>query len=185
MPATRPIQLQLNHIRELFDEPTADPFDPESRYNTGMEELWAQLHEIRPRDRDDVSIAITLPADQVEPGLEAQTRQAVQRYCDARMRACRSELAQIRLKAPRQLIYSIAIVLLGTALGALILVSELLPAALNSMLASGLSIFAWVALWQPAQIYIYDWIPLVSDRRLYNLLRDMPLEITPRKSLPG
>jgi hypothetical protein len=183
MPTTRPIHLHLNDIQELFAEPAADPFDPETRYLSGMEELWARLHEIKPRERDEVSVSISLPADKIELGLEAQTRLALQRYGEAQMRACQSELAQIRLKAPRQLIYSIVIVLLGTTLGALILASQLLPAALNTMLASGLSIFAWVALWQPAQIYIYDWIPLVSDKRLYGMLREIPLEIRADKSL--
>ncbi len=180
MPTAKPIHLKLNHIRELFDEPAGDPFDPGSRYNTGMDDLWAQLHEIRPRDREDVSISITLPADQIEPGLEEQTRMAIQRYSAAQMRACQSELAQMRLKAPRELVYSIIIVLLGTLLAALVLASELLPDALNTMVASGLSIFAWVALWQPAQIYIYDWIPLVADKRLFGLLQEFPLEITPQ-----
>jgi hypothetical protein len=86
----------------------------------------------------------------------------------------------MRLKAPRQLVYSITIVLLGTLLAALILASELLPDALNTMVASGLSIFAWVALWQPAQIYIYDWIPLAADIRMYGFLQDFPLAIMPR-----
>ena len=41
------IKVRLNAIEELFAEPEADPFDPDSRYRTGMEELLDQMHGLR------------------------------------------------------------------------------------------------------------------------------------------
>ena len=36
-----------------------------------------------------------------------------------------------------------------------------------------MTIFAWVALWELAGIYLYEWIPLAGDKRLYQLLKKL------------
>ena len=45
-------------------------------------------------------------------------------------------------------------------------VSQELP----RMLYEGLIILAWLALWRPAEVLAYEWVPLVRKRRLYERL---------------
>ena len=41
----------------------------------------------------------------------------------------------------------------------------------------GLLICGWVAMWRPIQIFLYDWWPILGERRLYDRLARMPVLI--------
>ena len=41
----------------------------------------------------------------------------------------------------------------------------------------GLLICGWVAMWRPIQIFLYDWWPILGDRRLFDRLSRMPVQI--------
>ena len=41
----------------------------------------------------------------------------------------------------------------------------------------GLIICGWVAMWRPIQIFLYDWWPILGERRLYDRLCRMPVQI--------
>ncbi len=41
----------------------------------------------------------------------------------------------------------------------------------------GLIIFGWVAMWRPIQTFLYDWWPILGDRRLFDRLSRMPVQI--------
>jgi hypothetical protein len=46
-------------------------------------------------------------------------------------------------------------------------------------LASGLEIFGWVALWKPAELLLYEWIPVRRKRKLLTRLATMEVEYCP------
>lgn len=41
----------------------------------------------------------------------------------------------------------------------------------------GLVICGWVAMWRPIQTFLYDWWPILDDRRLFERLARMPVRI--------
>ena len=41
----------------------------------------------------------------------------------------------------------------------------------------GLLICGWVAMWRPLQIFLYDWWPILGERRLFERLGRMPVQI--------
>ncbi len=45
--------------------------------------------------------------------------------------------------------------------------------------ANGLEIFGWVALWRPAELLLYEWMPIYRRLRLLNRLADATIEIDP------
>lgn len=47
----------------------------------------------------------------------------------------------------------------------------------TSIVAEGLLIGGWVAMWRPLQIFLYDWWPLRRMIRLYRKLAAMPVEL--------
>jgi hypothetical protein len=54
-------------------------------------------------------------------------------------------------------------------------------AHLAGVLREGLTVAGWVAMWRPMEIFLYSWWPLVGDRRLYQRLSRMPVQVrTPR-----
>ena len=74
------IKVRLNGIEELFSEPEADPFDPDSRYWTGLEELLEQMHGLRSKER---RVVIELPPETLKSDLQKKTEAGLRRYCRA------------------------------------------------------------------------------------------------------
>jgi predicted flavoprotein YhiN len=52
------------------------------------------------------------------------------------------------------------------------------------VLREGLIIFAWVVMWRPVDMLIYDWIPLRRERRVLSRLRSAPVEVRTGKGPP-
>ena len=48
----------------------------------------------------------------------------------------------------------------------------------------GLIICGWVAMWRPIQIFLYDWWPILGDRRLFDRLSRMPVQVVCPPSIP-
>lgn len=45
------------------------------------------------------------------------------------------------------------------------------------IIIEGLSIVGWVAMWRPIQIYLYDWWALFRKKKVFEKIREMPIEI--------
>jgi hypothetical protein len=174
---TNTIKIDLNNIEELFGQPSADPFDPKSRYIPGIEEIVNRLKLLSTRQRREQQILITLPQQLNDANLEEKTQAALCRYCDARVEKSRQDLEHVKRKGPRALMYSVIIIIVGFTLAGLLMNSGILSDTFRVILSNGLTIFAWVALWEPAGIYLYQWIPLARDRRLYRLLKELDLSV--------
>jgi hypothetical protein len=174
---TNTIKIDLNNLEELFGQPSADPFDPASRYLSGIDEIVGQLHLLSARQRREQHIIITLPQQLRDTASEEKTRAALHRYCQAKVDQSQRDLENVRRKAPRALLYSLVIITIGLTLSGLILSSGILSDTLRTLLSSGVTIFAWVALWEPAGIYLYQWIPLARNKHLYLLLNELELSL--------
>jgi hypothetical protein len=45
------------------------------------------------------------------------------------------------------------------------------------LLRESLLIGGWVAMWKPLEIFLYDWWPIVGERRLYDRLGKIKVQI--------
>jgi hypothetical protein len=69
----------------------------------------------------------------------------------------------------------VALAIGATVMGLCVIVGQVLSASvgdgyLNRFFNEGLIIIGWVANWRPLEIFLYDWWPLVRDRRLLERL---------------
>jgi len=166
-------RIQLQSIEALFAEPAADPFDPESRYLSGIDEIanqlrWAHL-PAPPR------IVIALPAEELTLENQAKTRDAMQRYCAYQIESNTFELHSLRIEARRGMALSILYAVLFIVVGILIGMIPIIPDAIKVMVASLMGIFCWAALWPAADLYLFGWKPFRRARRLYENLRQAEL----------
>ncbi len=72
--------------------------------------------------------------------------------------------------------------LLGTlflciCIGARALLSLVVQNPFWGIILEGLNIIGWVAMWRPVQIYLYEWWALFRKKKIYEKIRDMPIEI--------
>jgi hypothetical protein len=174
------ITLQLNRVEELFSPPAADPFDPASRFISGIDEVFGQLALLKLPEIRQRRLVVSLPGGLVQPGDAERVRAALQRYSQAKIQERQSALDLVKRKGPLSVWYSLIIVAVCLVLGWVVFSLPWLSDTLKSLFGVGINVFAWVALWQPAGIYLYEWIPLGRTIRMYQALAAMPLSLEER-----
>ncbi|MCJ7537507.1 MAG: hypothetical protein MUO57_18435 [Anaerolineales bacterium] len=162
------ISVELNGIDELFQEPDFDPFNPTSRCESGMADLFNQTQDIS--SKEPLQIVISLPDDAVEPEMENKIISAIKRYCEVKIIHSDREIREIRKQGMRDLRWAIVISVI-LLLGAY-LITQLtsLPEILIYLVSTGAGIIAWVTLWPPLDSLLYEWSPYRQTKLRYQLL---------------
>jgi hypothetical protein len=55
----------------------------------------------------------------------------------------------------------------------------------RGVLAEGLLIIGWVALWRPVEIFLYDWWPIRRQQKRFEGIARMPVEIRSERDNPN
>jgi hypothetical protein len=180
MSAQNEITLKLNSMEELFAEPAADPFDPQSRYLSGIDEVAGQLRLIPRNLNEQTQLTIALPATAVTPTTQSTLKAALDRYSTAQITANQQVIAELRIGSRRQSIYAliISVVLVIFTLLLLALIPKLNE--YSGALAGFLGIAIWVIFWDPIYNYVYAWRPNRLDIRVFENLRQATLIVVNR-----
>lgn len=168
------ITLRLRSVEHLFTAPDADPFDPDyERYpdKSGVDAIAGVLHVERPVA--SVCTLIELPeAD--DASLERRASEAVQRYCRVRIADLDLDLHQIRRYGTWTLVLGFVAVLVLNA------IAKPLDSSNNDileLLSQGIQIAAWVTLWFPINLLVYDRWYARRDQVIYRSMAAMRLEV--------
>ena len=169
------VELQLNDVDALFGDPAADPFDPNSRYLLGMDEVRNRL--IVAGFDDPVRLTIDLPDTAVTPDTTTTLKEAIARYCSAKIVENEQQITELRLDGRRSLISAlvIGIVLMALTISISYLVS--LNDVLSGMIAGWVGIAIWVIFWNPIDTYVYAWRPYRREIKIYEAIQNVELII--------
>lgn len=173
------ITLQLIEIEHLFRKPEISPLSQEYKvysYIAGIEYISNELYA-NP-SYEAVKLRLELPADQITPGLAVETRAAIRRYCQGRLKDVGHDIHALRWRGLRALGMGFI------SLFVLIIASRLVFEEANlirQVISEGLSIAAWVSLWVPLEILIFRIWEHRLDKKVYTLLAELELEIVPSK----
>ncbi len=169
------ISVDLKAIEELFQEPYFDPFDPNSRCESGMADLYNQTQNLS--SKDALQITIALPGDVVEKDNINEIKNAIQRYCGVKITQSEREMQEIRKQGTRDLRWAV-IISVSLLLGAFLITTlTFLPEVLIYLLSTGAGIIAWVTLWPPLDSILYEWSPYRQTKRRYQLLKSAQVMI--------
>lgn len=178
------LYLPMMRIEHLFEAPQLDPFAPELEgYDPrpGLECMVRAIH--RARRRATLSVAIGLPADVISPGLEERARAALSRECRRRIAILDDDLDGVRRLGIRTLLWGLlAVLFINGSVGAL---GTTEPGSIEDALSTGLQTVAWVVLWVPINLLVYDLWYNRRDRRAYRKLRDLALRLVPQPLAKG
>jgi hypothetical protein len=178
MPATNQIDIDLNSPVELFEEPASDPWDPATRYRSGIDEIWAKLRSIP--IHAPVAITIRLPDEALTVGLEMRTKDAITRYCDAKIEAVTNERVAVIKEGRRDFILSIVTVLGLFLIIALLVRVFQMEGALLTALVAWTGIAAWAILWNPVDSFVWARTPLRREIYLWEKLKGSDLSVRAR-----
>jgi hypothetical protein len=178
-----PITLELNSLQELLVVSQRDPFKPNFRLMSGIEEVVEILRTKPPSQ--PVEITLVLPArTSITPEAEKQLYNALVHYCNAQMKQNRMELAIKRSGAWRG--FRVGLLILGASLGIASVISNttFLADWLKNFLTNAVSLFGTVALWSPTDALLFSWYPALKRMRIYQTLQDVKFKIRVASSNP-
>ena len=179
------IVIRLDSIDQLFNAPDINPFSEEEVDVLGEPALLRAVRRLlshRVRNWDGMRLVLELPADQITPGLEQQTEQALQRYSNAKIE---DNHLTIRLGRTRSLIglgmvTLISIVVIGLAYLLFNTVFAGAADGVKTLVAASISVFVWVILWDPMEKLLFDWVQPHMENRILRRIPTLDIVIRPK-----
>lgn len=172
----------LNHIEELFNAPSSDPFssnEVDILGQSAMDCIANRVTRLWPRRPNAVHMTLQLPADQITPDLTEDTRTAVQRYCANRIVANQLQRGIVIQDSRQQFLGAMIGFLTVLVVIALLVINPfgLFPEFLRTILIV-LAFFAGAVLtFDSLWSMVFDWIPFVQDTTVYQVLQEMDLTV--------
>lgn len=179
------IELELDRLEDLFEEPAIDPFEDRPRsLHAGIEELGTMLAALRQLP-DDLTVRITLPAGALAALSETEVEAAIHRRAELLAADSWRKAMAVRNMGRRQTPLGVVIGLIGgfTAYGAAYLAGQVDSdwAAAGLLVIAAIAIaVGWIVGWVTIESAILDWRLDAHTADAYQLLADARVELLPR-----
>jgi hypothetical protein len=167
------IDINVRHSRQLFDGRDPAPFRERDLDKDAVSYLVSAGQEI-PR-KQPLAIVVSI-SEEPEPHLAA----------DVIVEAVRGHFVHEADQVERRLREHVrrGHVILGVGLTALVVfltlagfTASLPPGPLREILREGFVITGWVAMWRPLEVLLYDWWPLIDERRQMRRIVEAPVSV--------
>lgn len=168
------IDVHVAELTQIFNSLDPSPFHDKDLDDDADEFIVGWAKEF-PRQKP-LALRVHLDKPAVTPEMAGNLREAVHAFY-----ARRSQLASQRLRDLFRIgrtALAIGIAFLAACLFAGDRVAKAWPASgVAGIVRESLLIGGWVAMWRPLEIFLYEWVPILRDRRLFERLRAMPVRI--------
>lgn len=171
------IEIRLNTIQQFFNSLDPSPFH-EKDLDRDAELYIVEAVREMPLSAP-VKLVLYVPPDELVAAQGAKIEDAIHNYFSYRLWAERAALR-------RELSYGRTALCIGlTFLFVCVILRQLVfslgESALYQILAEGLLISGWVAMWRPIQVFLYDWWPIRRNCAFYAKLARLPTEVRARR----
>jgi hypothetical protein len=180
----RTVTVRLDEVNDLFVDP-----DPGSdRFVSGIEEFYRVVRTQTSvlKQPNMYQVTIELPHEQITDGLADEISAKIKRYCQFKAEESQQNLLALRRQGWDSVRVSVFVLVPCLILGALyfwlsqrginsVLEAVFLLAVVTFILSAG-----WVALWMPAEYFLYDTWPFQQDMRVYQQMAEAELMISER-----
>jgi hypothetical protein len=167
------VAVYVRELDQLFDTMDPSPFYEKGLHRDAEEYIVASIKELPTRP---AALVIYLERTPGSPDECQILGDAVRKHFERQAQLLRWELRRLIRRGLISLVIGLGV--LAAAVSAGEALTHLLGGGrLASVLGQSLHIGGWVAMWSPMQIFLYDWWPLLSERRLYEQLSRIPVKI--------
>lgn len=167
------IEIRVRNPFSLFDSRDPAPFRERDLDDDFLEYVLSSSKEIAFSTPMKIVIHVD---DEEKPDLPASAiRDAIRGHL-----AYQIELQTIEIKTflkRAQLFLLLGASLLVVCLGIAQSLRVPNPPGVVGILREGLVIFGWVSVWKPVELILFDWYPLVEQRRLYRKLLETEVDV--------
>ena len=168
-----PIEIRVTDQRQLFNSMDASPFGHRDLDPRAEEFIVSWARELHQKAKLSLRVHLDQPADR--PGESTLLIDAIHGFFRDRAEGSRRSLRDLFRVGRTSLLIGLAF--LALTVGASDLIANRSSGGLAETLRQGLAIVGWVALWRPLEIFLYDWWPIRAERRLFDRLARMPVQI--------
>ena len=166
------IEIGLNNINQLFNSLDPSPFIKREIEHNIKNYILESLQELPINSNVKVLLHVPHSIDLDDRKLVADAIHNYFNYChDGKAKDLRQLLRTGRISL------TIALVFLGTCITIDNLISSLFGGTIVKILHEGLFIVGWVAMWRPIEIFLYDWVPIYQEQRIFRKLYKVSIEI--------
>ena len=165
------IDIKLRTAQQLFDGRDPAPFRERDLDENAVEYISGAVEDLPPKG--DVKIVLWISE---EPTSQISTETIVEavhgHFLDEWDRLDRQSRQYVR-RGQLFLLVGLSVLIVFLTLAEL---TVMLPVGhVRQVLREGLVITGWVAMWRPLEVLLYDWWPLVHQRRLVRRMLDVPV----------
>ena len=172
------VVVALDRPAELLSVEPKAMLERNARIEPGVDEIVNELlgrSNVQRRAR----IVVTLPAEQITPGIAETLHAALRRYCDARLTRVQRENEVVWRQGIRSLGSGSILFLVGLLLSAGFLDPDV-PQFWQNLLGNGVFlVIGWVGLWYPLDLLFFARQPLKREVRIIKAISQMPLLVQP------
>jgi hypothetical protein len=178
-PGAGVIEVHVRELNQLFNSMDPSPFLDKDLDVDAEEFIMSWAREL-PRDKP-IALLVHLDQPVVQSREGPILRDAVHSYF--RHRTQMSGQRQRELLRVGRISLVIGAIFLATCLIIGDWMTEAFPdSRAAQILRESLTIGGWVAMWRPMEIFLYDWWPILRERRMNDRLSRMPVRISCQKS---
>lgn len=172
------ITVHLDNIQDLFAAPAADPFSENLRFVSGIEFIKNELKPEMLKPGARTRATIFLPKDAIESDLAGRIKDALNRYCQFRIRQNKKIIVALRRDALKALFFGILFLACGDFLSALLAGTTFLPRFIDTLLSDGFNIAFWVMLWRPVDFFLFDLSAYGRENKIYQWMMKMEIVVS-------
>jgi hypothetical protein len=173
------IAIPLDTVDQLIERCPPSPFR-RRRLKEEAEKFLLERVTALP-SRTDAKLLIFLPES--EASRAGTVIEAIHEHFNYLRLETEAKLKRIRRFGWRS--FAVAIAFLAIAIALVQLMRRYLPeSTLSSVAIEGLTILAWIALWRPGELLLYERYPLQRDARLFRILEQCEVQFS-YNSRPG
>jgi hypothetical protein len=172
--AAHVLEIYLADIRRLFNSMDPAPFLERDLDPNAADYIHEWAEELRGKGPLELVIMLGTPlgAEDTTAGVEKSVRDHFQRRAASTRRKLRELLRMGRYSLLAAMLFLGPVIVIAESAAQLVQTERYAALIENSLI-----IGAWVALWRPIEIFLYDWWPIRAEARLFDRLGSMDVRV--------
>jgi len=167
------IEIKIKKISQLFNSFDPSPFLEKDLDDDAFEYIVSSVSERSLKTKQ--KIVIHMPKDQKRKVSEVEIRRAIHNFFEYK-KILSERSIKLKLKEG-QLSFVVGITFLVVCLLTGEYIRGLADNTFTFIVFEGLLIGGWVAMWKPISDILYEWWPLWKEKRIYQKISEMDIEL--------
>jgi hypothetical protein len=167
------IEIELHSMMQIFNSLDPAPFHEKELDASAEVYIYNSVGEFPLKT--PLELMIYLPSAEIRTDTEETLKDAIRNHFSYKKLLIDLELRRILQRGRRNMM--IAFGFLFLCLLTIQLLSTLKGDLLKTTLSEGVTIIGWVALWEPVNVFLYGWWPLVQKKNIYKKIIGMSVKV--------